>query len=231
MDVGFAIVVEMLEVRMMRKNAKSVEHEALSEGAKVVSKSRKSAKKRDEIMAAATEIINNKTYALATMSEIAASLDLRDATLYYYFPSKQALAFACHCKAMDRFESFLQLADGDGKNGAEKIERFFWHLLDDSNRNGPLLYFGDYFHLELFHQEQIQIRSRQLTKALERFIKVGIEDGSIAPCETKLVVNLMLGMLIWLAKWTGTIEGLTVDRLMSAITALAFQGLYNRPGA
>ena len=130
---------------------------------------------------------------------------------------------------MDRFESFLHLADGDGKNGAEKIERFFWHLLDDSNRHGPLLYFGDYFHLELFHQEQIQIRSRHLTKALERFIKEGIEDGSIAPCETKLVVNLMLGMLIWLAKWTGTIEGLTVERLMSAITAFALQGLDSRP--
>ena len=228
--MGFAIVVEMLEVRMMRKNAKSIDHDALSEEAKVVSKSRKSAKKRNEIMAAATEIINNKTYALATMSEIAASLDLRDGALYYYFPSKQALAFACHSKAMDRYESWLQLADGDGKDGAEKIERFFWHLLDDSNRNGPLIYFGEYFHLELFHREQIQIRSRQLTTELERFIKVGIEDGSIAPCETKLVVNLILGMLIWLAKWTGTIEGLTVDRLMSAITALTLQGMDNRLG-
>ena len=215
---------------MLKRNPKSVENDGVEECLRLVSKSRKSAKKRDEIMAAATEIINNKTYALATMSEIAAALDLRDATLYYYFPSKQALAFACHCKAMDRFEAFLHLADNDGKNGAEKIERFFWHLLDDSNRHGPLLYFGDYFHLELFHQEQIQIRSRHLTKALERFIKEGIKDGSIAPCETKLVVNLMLGMLIWLAKWTGTIEGLTVERLMSAITAFALQGLDNRPG-
>lgn len=231
MGMGFAIVVEMLEVRMIRKNAKSIDHDALSERAKAVSKSRKSAKKRDEIMAAATKIINNKTYALATMSEIAASLDLRDGTLYYYFPSKQALAFACHSNAMDRFESFMHLADGDGKNGAEKIERFFWHLFDDSNRNGPLIYFGEYIHLELFHQKQVLIRSSQLTTKLERFIKVGIEDGSIAPCDTKLVVNLILGMLIWLPKWTGTIEGLTVARLMSAITALTFQGMANRPGA
>ena len=216
---------------MLKRNPKPVEHDGAAEGLRLVSKSRKSAKKRDEIMAAATEIINNKTYALATMSEIASALDLRDATLYYYFPSKQALAFACHCKAMDRFESFLQLAEKDGINGAEKIERFFWHLLEDSNRNGPLLYFGDYFHLELFHQEQIQIRSRHLTKALEQFLIVGIEDGSIAPCETKLVVNLMLGMLIWLAKWTGAVEGLTVDRLMAAITAFALQGLDIRPNA
>lgn len=214
---------------MSKQNAKPVERSGAEESNRLVSKSRKSAKKRDEIMVAATKIINNRTYALATMSEIASSLNLRDATLYYYFPSKQELAYACHCKAMDRFEAFLKLADADGKNGAHKIERFFWHLLDDSNRHGPLLYFGDYFHLELYRQEQIQTRSRQLTKSLEHFLKEGIEDGSIAPCETKLVVNLMLGMLIWLAKWTGTVEGLTVDRLMSAITTFALQGLDIRP--
>ena len=215
----------------MAKIAKPAEHENQLDRARSVSRSRKSAKKRDEIMAAAIEIINNRTYALATMSEIAAALDLRDATLYYYFPSKQELAYACHCKAMDRFEEFLRLADADGKNGAEKIERFFWHLLDGSNRHGPLLYFGDYFHLELYRQEQIQIRSKQLTKSLEQFIKEGIGDGSIAPCETKLVVNLMLGMLIWLAKWTGGIEGLTVDRLMEAITTFALKGLDIRPAS
>lgn len=27
----------------------------------------------------------------------------------------------------------------------------------------------------------------------------------------------MLGMLIWLAKWTGTVKGLTVDRLMAKL--------------
>jgi hypothetical protein len=30
-------------------------------------------------------------------------------------------------------------------------------------------------------------------------------------------VQLLLGMLIWLAKWVPTVEGVTVDRLMAAI--------------
>jgi hypothetical protein len=50
-------------------------------------------------------------------------------------------------------------------------------------------------------------------------------DGSIVQCEPEVVVNLLLGMLIWMAKWTPSIEGLTVDRLMSAIDAFGFRGL------
>jgi hypothetical protein len=55
---------------------------------------------------AAIEIINVKGYALATMTEIAAALDLRDAALYYYFPNKQALVFACHQRSLERFEAY-----------------------------------------------------------------------------------------------------------------------------
>jgi hypothetical protein len=39
---------------------------------------------------------------------------------------------------------------------------------------------------------------------------------------------LLLGMLIWMAKWTPSIEGLTVDRLMNAIDAFGFRGLDGR---
>ena len=52
-------------------------------------------------------------------------------------------------------------------------------------------------------------------------------DGSVIQCEPELVVQLLLGMLIWLAKWAPAIDGLTVDRLMSAIDAFCFRGLDN----
>lgn len=181
-------------------------------------------------MVAATKVINARTYALATMTEIAATLDLRDASLYYYFKSKQALAYACHCRSMDRFESFLRAADRDGADGADKLRRFLFNLLVDSHRHGPLLYFGDYFHLEARQRHAIATRAARLSAMLEQFLKTGIDDGSIAPCETELVVNLLLGMLIWLAKWVDTVENITVDRLMAAIETFGLRGLNLRPG-
>lgn len=198
---------------------------AAPDGHKPLSHSPKSAKKRDAILRAATEIINVKGYALATMTEIAAALDLRDAALYYYFPNKQALVFACHQSSLERFERVLSQTNEDGGSGFERLERFLKALLVESARNGPLLYFGDRSYLDEGQRDAIAACSEHLTRRLERMIQDGMADGSITPCESSLVVQLLLGMLIWLAKWVPTVEGVTVDRLMTAIGVASLHGL------
>ena len=197
---------------------------------KAVSRSEKSVGKRDAIIRAAIEIINEKSFALATMTEIAASLNLRDAALYYYFPNKQALVYACHVKSLDRFERLLAEANEAGGTGAHRLEEFIYRMLDDSHRNGAQLYFGDHSYLDEGPRDTIDQWAARLTETLEQFLKVGIEDGSVVPCETQLVVQLFLGMLIWLAKWVPSIEGLTVNRLMNAIGAFSLHGLEKREG-
>ena len=189
---------------------------------------RKSAKKRDEIIRVATEVINDKTFALATMSDIAARLDLRDATLYYYFPNKQALAYECHVRSLERFDALLSDAQGKAVLGIEKLRALIRGLIDESVRNGPQLYFGDYSYLEPFQQESIASTAKRMTVALEGFVQEGMVDGSIMDCDPQLVVQLLLGMLIWLARWTSEIQGLTADRLMNAIEAFSFHGLDRR---
>lgn len=214
---------------MPRTNAAALgRHGPDDEPRRPQSRSRKSAGKRDAIMMAATQILNARTYALATMTEIAASLDLRDATLYYYFPSKQALFYACHLRTAERFEGFIHAADAEGVTGIAKLERFLINLVEGSRRDGPLLYFGDYFHLEQEQRTIVAARAGELTTKLERFLQIGIEDGSIVPCETKLAVQLLLGMLIWLAKWVPTVEGMTAERLLAAIDAFSLHGLRAR---
>lgn len=189
---------------------------------------RKSAKKRDEIIRAATEVINDKTFALATMSDIAARLDLRDATLYYYFPNKQALAYECHVRSLERFDTLLSDADTSATSGIEKLRTLIRGLIDESVQNGPQLYFGDYSYLEPYQQEIIASSAKRMTTMLERFVQEGMSDGTIVDCDPQLVVQLLLGMLIWLARWTTDIRGLTADKLMNAIEAFSFHGLNSR---
>lgn len=201
----------------------------LEQGAPALRRTRKTQKKRDEIIAAAIRVINARTYALATMTEIAAELGLRDATLYYYFPSKQALFYACHLQSIARFQIMLNQADNAGLNGAGKLDCFFVHLVEGSDRFGSLLYFGDYFHLEPEHREHVSALISGLTDDLERFLKQGIDDGSIAPCDTRLIVQLISGMLIWLAKWVPTVSGMSAVGLIEALRMFSLQGLTPRP--
>lgn len=198
---------------------------AMAEGHKPLSHSPKSVKKRDAILRAAIEIINAKSFALATMTEIAATLDLRDAALYYYFPNKQALVYACHVSSLERFERILGDSDLAGKTGFDKLRLFLNGLLVDSARHGPQLYFGDHSYLDEEQRDAVTAWGQRLTRMLERFIEEGVADGSIVPCEVELVVQLLLGMLIWLARWVPTVEGMTVDRLMAAIGVVSLHGL------
>ena len=192
---------------------------------KAVSQSRKSAVMREAIIRAAIEMINAKSYALATLTGIAATLDMRDAALYHYFHNKQALAYACHRASLERFEKLLTATDKAGGSGEHKLRHFIRDMLVESSQNGPLLYFGDLSYLDSAQRKSISAWGNRLKDVLIKFLKEGMADGSIVQCEPELVVQLLLGMLIWMGKWVPDVDGLTVDRLMSAIDASLFRGL------
>lgn len=213
-----------------RMHASATDRQKGDQAHRPLARSVKSADKRDKIMRAAIEIINCKSYALATMHEIAASLSLRDATLYYYFPSKQALAYACHVRSLERFSTLIDACTQEGRNGAQALEWLLKAMLTESDRNGALLYFGDYSYLNVAQRRFIDKRSSLEIAKVERVVRDGIADGSIIECEPELVVRLILGMLVWLAKWVPSMEGLTADRLMKAMTTLTFHGLESRAG-
>jgi len=196
---------------------------------KPLAKTRKSAKKRAEIVRVATQIINRRSYALATMTGIAAELGLRDATLYYYFPSKQALAHACHVNSLERFELLLEKADAMGETGLDKLRRFIRGLLEDGELYGSQLYFGDYSYLGDAERAEVDAWLKRLEQFLEAFLIEGVTDESMVPCDTSLVVQLIIGMLIWLSKWVPTTENVTVDRLMGAIGVASLDGLAHKP--
>ncbi len=194
-------------------------------GARPRAKSVKSARKREKIVRAATEIINRKSYALATMTEIAAALDLQDGSLYYYYPSKQALAYACHVASLARIEALLVDAQNLDTTGAKKLRHYIRTMIEDADCHGTQLYVGDYSYLDEDQHRRVVDWSKRLEKMIAQFLVDGVKDGSIVPCDTQLVAQLLIGMLIWLAKWTATIDNMTVDRLMDAIAIASLNGL------
>ncbi len=196
-----------------------------SKSRKNVSKSRKSDKRRAEIIRAAIRTINARSYAQATMVDIAAAVDLRDATLYHYFHDKRTLAYACHRSSLERAQRLLESSDKSSGTGSEKLRHFIESMLTDSRDNGALLYLGDYSYLDTAQRKAVRQWIDRLKMILIRFFKEGMADRSIVQCEPELVVELLLGMLIWLGKWVPSVDGLTLERLMESIEAFAFKGL------
>ena len=180
-------------------------------------------------MRVAIDVINLRSFALATMTEIADRLGLKDAALYYYFPSKQALVYAAHVESMERFEQLVDEVARSDTNGLRKIELLLRLFLEDSEANGQHLYFGDHSYLAERDRLAIDEWAGRLTKRIEVFIEQGIADGSVRPCEPQLTVQLILGMLIWLGKWAPSIDGLTAERLLESLSSLTMGGMRAEP--
>lgn len=187
--------------------------------------SAKSAFKREQIIRAATQIINEKSFAQATMTEIAAALDLRDATLYYYFSNKQALGYACHISSLERIEHILLGAYDSESTGAQRLRRAIHQIILDGEQHGSQLYFGDNSYLSDEQRNHVDAWSARLEAMIEQILVQGVRDRSIVSCETRLVTKLLIGMLISLARWTWRVEGMTADRLMEAIGVASLRGL------
>ena len=176
-------------------------------------------------MRVAIDVINLRSFALATMTEIADRLGLKDAALYYYVPGKQALVYACHVDSMERFERLVGQAASSSANGLGKIELLLRLFLEDSEAHGQHLYFGDHSYLAARERLAIDEWAARLTKRIEGFVEAGIADGSVRDCEPELSVQLILGMLIWLGKWAPSIEGLTAERLLASLAPLVLRGI------
>ena len=119
----------------------------------------------------------------------------------------------------------LIATDKAGGTGIHKLRQFIRTMFDDSYTNGPLLYFGDFSYLHAPQRKIIAAWGARLRGHLVNFLREGMKDGSIIQCEPELVVQLLIGMLIWLGKWVPDVQGLTVDRLMVAIDSVAVRGL------
>lgn len=176
-------------------------------------------------MRVAIDVINLRSFALATMTEIADRLGQKDAALYYYFPGKQALVYACHVDSMERFERLVVEVEASGGSGLDRIEMLLRLFLEDSENHGQHLYFGDHSYLAERDRVAIDEWAARLTKRVETFIKDGMADKSVRPCEPALTVQLILGMLIWLAKWAPSVKGLTSARLLDALSSLTVRGI------
>lgn len=161
---------------------------------------------------------------MAKVRDIAAALGLRDAAIYYYFPSKQALAYACHVRYLERFERLLEEAGRSGKDGVGKIRLFVHGLLLDRDGIGPQLFFGDHSYLEERERAAIDDWKLRLEQEVEKLLEGGVKDGSMLPCDIRMVAQLILGMLITLHRWVLRTND-PVENQLQAIDAVVFKGL------
>jgi AcrR family transcriptional regulator len=151
--------------------------------------------KREAVLRAASELLNEKGYAGTSLADVAARLNMTNNALYYYFKSKGELAYQCFVRAQGVIDECLESADKGGTTGLEKVDLFVRNALRSGRQYGVLPSATQSFALGAAHQRALREGDQRHRATLTRFIEEGIRDGSIRSCQADLVTAMIIGAL------------------------------------
>ena len=178
-------------------------------------------------MEAAARVFAERGYHGASTQDIADLLGIRQASLYYYFPSKEvALEQVCMQGVGGFFETAQAIATGPGsprEKLAGLIRAHIAPLLDRSNFVRVFLTQRQY--LPNQSRRRIGKWSRGIEKIFEAMIRQGATKGEFrSDADPRLSALAILGMANAVAAWYGK-ENASIERIGGEFVALALRGL------
>jgi TetR/AcrR family transcriptional regulator len=158
--------------------------------------------KRGALLREAAAAFNRQGFHATSLEAIAGRLGVSKAALYHYFPNKQVLLRECFDTAMEVAFASYEEAKLQGRNGREKliltVSSYLAKMIDETS--WIIVPLEDTALLPADRSQLVRVRDRY-ERALRNLVREGIADGSIVPCDPKLVVFTILGSLNWVPKW------------------------------
>jgi TetR/AcrR family transcriptional regulator, cholesterol catabolism regulator len=189
---------------------------------------RLSARRRaPEIIEAAARVFAERGFHGATTQDIADVLGIRQASLYYYFPSKEgALELVCLQGVAGFFEVAKAIAKGPG-SAADKLARLIKAHLSPLSDRGDFVrvFLNERQHLPAESRRRVGKWSRGLERVFEDVLKEGVRRGEFrSDLDTRLAVLGILGMANAVANWYRG-EDVAVERISAEFARLLVDGV------
>jgi len=183
-----------------------------------------------EIVAAAAKVFAARGYHGASTQDIADVLGIRQASLYYYFESKEAaLEAVCADGVEDYALRALAIQRGPG-NAADKVAQLvIQHLAPMRERlDFTLAFLRERRFLPEPARKRIRAIERRYERIIERVISEGSGSGEFrADLDARMATLALLGLGNSAALWYGREPGATHERIVDSYVDLllrAFRG-------
>lgn len=171
--------------------------------------------KRIAILSQAARLFNYKGSRATTLRDIAGSLGLTKTSLYYYVKNKDDLIYQCYMAALALQHKNLDDIEKRHAGAMERASAFFlqhfenWLAAQEGSapHTAALLEIAS---LKGIHRKQVEASYIRLFKRLRDYIRQGIAEGSIRPCEPTSTTRALLGSVDWTFSW---LRNVPIDRL------------------
>ena len=164
--------------------------------------------KRRAVIVAAGQAFRRRGYHNASMKEIAKTLGLTKAALYYYVRNKEEVLYECHLMAYDAMDEILR-RKYEGVSALDRLEALYVDFVNMLTASGVSL-LTDVNSLGDENKADVLARRRKIERKIIRLVKEGQKDGSIREGDARLHVFFFMGALNWLNAWydaSGRLKG------------------------
>lgn len=183
-------------------------------------------KRSKEIVDAAARVFAKRGYHGASTQQIADVLGMRQASLYYYFDSKEAaLDKVCALGVAGFVETAQEILDSD-RPARERLRALLnAHIAPLGDRADYVLTFlNERKWLPKESRRHIGKMSRRLENIFEKVIREGVRNGEFrSDLDPRLTTLGLLGMMNSVASWRDQ-ETMTLDDITQALSDLALKG-------
>lgn len=173
-------------------------------------------KRQSQILAAAAHVFARYGYHGASTQDIADLLGIRQASLYYYFESKEAaLEAVCREGIRDYALRAERILRESGSAAAKVGKLVFHHLAPMAERpDFTLAFLRERRFLPPPARQRIRSLERRYERLIERVIRQGIESGEFrADLDPRMATLALLGLGNSAALWLGREPGATLERV------------------
>jgi AcrR family transcriptional regulator len=158
-------------------------------------------RRRGEILHAALRAFRDQGYHATTLEDIADALGVRKAGLYYYFPDKESILYACHRESLAELDRILEGAKRL-RTPTERLAhviRAHVQVMTDTLEGSPLAF--EVTALSPERQKEVIAGRDRYERALRRMVRDGVASGEFRELNPKTAVFAILGAINWIARW------------------------------
>jgi AcrR family transcriptional regulator len=158
--------------------------------------------KREAVLRTAAQLFNEKGYAASTLDEVAERLGVSKPTVYYYAESKDAILLECVRIGLEMLQTAVRAVDAQGGRAIDKLVAAMRQYAEIATLDfGMCVIRVGEESLPPESRRKVRHMKAGLDREFRELIRLGIEEGSIAPCDPKLAAFTLAGALSWIARW------------------------------
>ena len=185
--------------------------------------------KRDAVILAAARAFKSRGFHNTSIDDIATLLQVTKPTIYHYLANKEEILFECFRTGLDQIlDAFSQLQP-QRQNGREQLLQVMARYAEAITSDfGWCMVRAEDQDLSPQMSSRIQSLKRQIDAGLRSLIQLGIDDGSIRPCDPKMTAFALAGALNWMSHWHREGAELTPQQIAARFTDVFDLGMRPR---